>query len=231
MVFARSQNLPQEYHILILDDHALMRDILCDFFLKEPECLSAKAVVDIASAMDCVQHEPVSLVLLSSDLRGEPAGRLLDCLAQLSPMLPVLVLSSGMNQCAVRRILAFGVAGIVWNDSTMRDLLACVREVVRGATWKDGQYLKRVLGGSPRQLPSWALPFSERQALVLKGVAAAQANKEIAARLGVSETSVKCTVQQIFEKTGARSRSELVRIVMERFPEDFVRDAPGAVRM
>ena len=218
-----------EYHILIVDGYTLMRDILSDFFLKEPDCLSARAVPDIVSAVSCIQHAPVSLVLLDGNLPEGQASTFLDRLARLSLKVPVLILSSGMNHCAVKRLLALGAAGVVWNDSTMKDLSACVREVVRGATWKDSECLQRALGGAPRELPSWAVPFSERQSQVLKGIAAAQANKEIAARLGVSETSVKCTVQQIFGKTGVRSRSELVRVVLERFPEDFVRDTNDAV--
>jgi DNA-binding NarL/FixJ family response regulator len=60
---------------------------------------------------------------------------------------------------------------------------------------------------------------------VLRGIAVGFANKEIAARLGVSETSVKCTVQQIFLKTGVRSRSGLIRVMLERFPERFMSES------
>lgn len=221
--------MPKEYHILIVGGYALLRDILSDFFLKEPDCLSAKAVPDLVSAISHVQQAPVSLVLLSGDSPRSQACTFLDSLAQLPLKVPVLVLSSGMNHHAVRQVLALGAAGIVWNDSTIRDLSACVQEVIRGATWRDSNCLQRALGGAPRQLPSWVVPFSERQAEVLKGIAAAHGNKEIAARLGVSENSVKCTVQQIFEKTGVRSRAELVRVVMEEFPDDFVRDMTRAV--
>jgi DNA-binding NarL/FixJ family response regulator len=212
------------YDILIVGGYPLLRDILSDFFLKEPDCLSAKAVPDVVSAISHIQQAPVSLVLLNGDSPRGQARTFLDRLAELPFKIPVLVLSSGMNHCAVRQMLALGAAGIVWNDSTIRDLSAGVREVVRGATCRTSECLQRALGGAPRQLPSWGIPFSERQAQVLKGIAAARANKEIAARLGVSENSVKCTVQQIFEKTGVRSRSELVRVVLEEFPDDFVRD-------
>jgi DNA-binding NarL/FixJ family response regulator len=42
------------------------------------------------------------------------------------------------------------------------------------------------------------------------------ANKEIAHRIGVSQSSVKATLQQLFEKTGVRTRGQLVRIAIER---------------
>ena len=42
-------------------------------------------------------------------------------------------------------------------------------------------------------------------------------NKEIAERIGVSESSVKATLQQLFSKTGVRTRSQLVRIALEHY--------------
>jgi DNA-binding NarL/FixJ family response regulator len=50
---------------------------------------------------------------------------------------------------------------------------------------------------------------------VLSFVFEGLANKEIAARIGISEGSVKSALQQLFSKTGVRTRSQLVRIVLE----------------
>jgi two-component system nitrate/nitrite response regulator NarL len=57
---------------------------------------------------------------------------------------------------------------------------------------------------------------------VLEGLA----NKEIGGRLGVSESSVKATLQQLFSKTGVRTRSQLVRIALEQY-RDLAVDAPS----
>jgi two-component system nitrate/nitrite response regulator NarL len=43
------------------------------------------------------------------------------------------------------------------------------------------------------------------------------ANKEIAGRIGVSESSVKAILQQLFTKTGVRTRSQLVRVALEQY--------------
>jgi two-component system nitrate/nitrite response regulator NarL len=42
------------------------------------------------------------------------------------------------------------------------------------------------------------------------------ANKEIAARLEISESAVKNTIQQLFAKAGVRTRSQLVRVALEK---------------
>jgi DNA-binding CsgD family transcriptional regulator len=49
-------------------------------------------------------------------------------------------------------------------------------------------------------------------------------NKEIAAKLQISESSVKAALQQLFEKTGVRTRSQLVRIALEQHAGDWLAD-------
>ena len=70
------------------------------------------------------------------------------------------------------------------------------------------QFLQGGQQGLPRTL-------TEREDQVLRGVFEGLANKEIAAKIGVSENSVKATLQQLFQKTGVRTRSQLVRIAIE----------------
>jgi DNA-binding NarL/FixJ family response regulator len=58
-------------------------------------------------------------------------------------------------------------------------------------------------------------PFTERETQVLQGVFEGLSNKEVGARLNISESSVKAALQQLFQKTGVRTRSQLVRIALE----------------
>jgi len=58
-------------------------------------------------------------------------------------------------------------------------------------------------------------PFTERENQVLQGVFEGLTNKEIGGRLSISENSVKAALQQLFHKTGVRTRSQLVRIALE----------------
>ncbi len=59
--------------------------------------------------------------------------------------------------------------------------------------------------------------FTERERQVLSYVFEGLINKEIAERIGVSESSVKATLQQLFSKTGVRTRSQLVRVALEQY--------------
>ncbi len=61
------------------------------------------------------------------------------------------------------------------------------------------------------------IPLNPRELDVLRYLVQGLANKEIAARMGLSESGVKNTLQQLFTKTGVRTRSQLVRVAMEQY--------------
>jgi two-component system nitrate/nitrite response regulator NarL len=86
-----------------------------------------------------------------------------------------------------------------------------------GKVWLDQEQLKTALRTEISTAQEHRTkPFTEREQQVLSCVFEGLANKEIADRIGVSESSVKATLQQLFSKTGARTRSQLVRIVLEQ---------------
>ena len=58
-------------------------------------------------------------------------------------------------------------------------------------------------------------PITGREQQVLRGVFEGLTNKEIGARVGVSESAVKATLQQLFRKARVRTRAQLVRIAVE----------------
>ncbi len=59
--------------------------------------------------------------------------------------------------------------------------------------------------------------LNNRETEVLRLLVQGLANKEIAARMEISESAVKNTIQQLFAKTGVRTRSQLVRVALEKY--------------
>jgi DNA-binding CsgD family transcriptional regulator len=80
----------------------------------------------------------------------------------------------------------------------------------RMATWID-----RRLHADGRIKPDLSRPLTARQCYVLREVRDGYTNKQIAAMLGVSESSVKATLQQLFHKTRVRTRTQLVRVAID----------------
>ena len=62
------------------------------------------------------------------------------------------------------------------------------------------------------------------QRLVLRSILDGLTNKEIAARIEVSETSVKASIQELFSKAGVRTRGQLVRVAIERYSLEWLKE-------
>jgi DNA-binding NarL/FixJ family response regulator len=67
--------------------------------------------------------------------------------------------------------------------------------------------------------------LTDRQKEVMRGILDGFTNKEIGTSLKISESSVKAVIQELFQKAGVRTRSQLVRIVIEKHSADWLK--PG----
>ena len=82
--------------------------------------------------------------------------------------------------------------------------------------WVDQRVIQMLAEVMPqRRSPVFAKLLTEREQEVLRGLFEGLTNKEIAAQLEVSESAIKATLQQLFQKTRVRTRSQLVRIALE----------------
>ncbi len=114
------------------------------------------------------------------------------------------------------KVFAYLSEGVV--DKSPEALVQGVREVMQGKVWLDQDRLRKTLDGtrSP-QFEKRSTQFTEREKQVLTMVFEGLANKDIANRLHISETAAKASLQQLFAKTGVRTRSQLVRLTFEHF--------------
>jgi DNA-binding NarL/FixJ family response regulator len=85
--------------------------------------------------------------------------------------------------------------------------------VARGETWIDASSLNFLMEMNTSEGEQAGSPkLNDREQAVLKGVFEGLTNKEISTRLEISESYVKAVLQQLFAKTGVRTRSKLVRV-------------------
>ena len=127
----------------------------------------------------------------------------------------VLVVTAGVQKEQAADLIRSGISGIFMKHDSAALLIEGVRDVLAGKVWFDRELLQEAVKTADRQEPK-AERFTERERQVLSGVFEGLVNKEIADRIGVSESSVKATLQQLFSKTGVRTRSQLVRITLEQ---------------
>lgn len=204
--------------LLLVDDHSLFRESLSRLLQAEPDFLIAGTCATAAEAVKALATVAVDVVLLDFDLGHEQGSAFLDAAARMHFQGKILMVTAGMTGSGTLRALESGASGIFLKHSPPSQLLEAIHKVHAGEIWLDSKAVGSLVAGAsgktPVPLPTHSL--TPRESSVLRGVFEGFSNKEIAARLQLSESSVKATLQQLFDKTGVRTRSQLVRIALER---------------
>src|SRR5580658_10469733 len=203
--------------ILLLDDHTLFRESASRLLAAQPGFEVAAHCGTIAEALQILRQRAVDIVLLDFDL-GESDGRKFLRLAKEQVFQGrILVVTAGVDAEVAAELIRSGISGVFRKHDSAALLAQAIREVMAGKVWLDQEQLRTALRTEVRApQDNRTRGFTAREQQVLSCVFEGLANKEIAARIRVSESSVKATLQQLFSKTGVRTRSQLVRIVLEQ---------------
>jgi DNA-binding NarL/FixJ family response regulator len=216
--------MSQGIKILLVDDHTLFREGLGRLLQSEPELKLVGNCGSVCEGLNILEKEQIDIVLLDYDLGDEQGMSFQKEAARRGFKGRVLLVTAGMSEQEMVAALETGISGIFLKSSTPAQLIEAVRRVVRGEPWLDPKAMKALISaatGKSHQQES-AQPLSARERAVLKGIFEGLANKEIAAELKISESSVKAVIQQLFEKTGVRTRGQLVRIALERRDQGWI---------
>lgn len=203
--------------ILILDDHALFREGLRRLLASENDLEVADTCGTVTEAMAALKRERVDLVLLDYDLGDSKGGEFLSQAREAGFGGRVLILTAGVPAHQLRDLLGMGAAGVAYKHSTPASLLQSIRRVIEGGAWLDQESLAAALGDAAGKGRANVSQLTEREKEVLRAILEGLSNKEIGARLNTSEGAVKSTLQQLFHKTGVRTRAQLVRVALEEF--------------
>ena len=222
---SKAVNDSREIRILLIDDHALFRESVVRLLDAERDFDVVADYGSIQEGLTTLRQKPVDIVLLDYDL-GERNGMQFMRLAKQEGFSPkVLVVTAGVDEAEAAELIAAGISGIFLKHSSAALLAQGIRDVMAGKVWFDRELLQGAIAGGKTRSSAAARAggeaperqFTQRERQVLQYVFEGLANKEIADRIGVSESSVKATLQQLFSKTGVRTRSQLVRIALEQY--------------
>jgi DNA-binding NarL/FixJ family response regulator len=200
---------------LLVDDHTLFRESV-SLVLAQEKDLAIEHCASIREALQLLTQRHYDLVLLDHDLGAERASQFLPAARQAGFEGRVLVVTAWVSETEARRLMRQGVAGIFLKEAPLSDLVESIRTVMAGGTWLDRSFGK--LEGEAADTDAGNQPvFNERQRKVLRFVLEGLSNKEIAWRLQISESYVKAILQSLFQKTGVRTRGQLVRVAFEQY--------------
>jgi DNA-binding NarL/FixJ family response regulator len=210
--------------ILLLDDHKLFREGLSRLLNSEPDFEIAATCSSVPEALDVVLQQPVDIVLLDHDLGEETGSEFLIRARESGYSGRLLMLTAGMSGVDSIEAVRSGASGIFLKHNSPALLSEAIRRVMAGEAWLDKRQMQILAqAAAPEEQHTPQRPLTDREREVLRGVFEGLGNKEIAALLKVSESSVKASLQNLFQKTGVRTRSQLVRIALERYAGQWKR--------
>jgi DNA-binding NarL/FixJ family response regulator len=218
--------MKQQIRILLVDDHSLFRESLSRLLEAEPEFRIAATCATVDEALAALDRHPVDVVLLDYDLGEEQGTVFLDEAKRQGFAGRILMVTAGMSDTGTLRAFESGSAGVFLKHSPPSQLVEAIHKVAGGEMWLDSRAVQSLVSGATGKSEEQrtADSLTERERAVLKSVFEGLTNKEIGGRLQISESSVKAVLQQLFDKTGVRTRSQLVRIALEKHAEDWLRD-------
>jgi DNA-binding NarL/FixJ family response regulator len=199
--------------LLVVDDHPVVRDGLTGMFRSDPDFTVVAEAADGAEALERAREHAPDVILM--DLRMPRMGGV-TAIARLSQegiAARVLVLTTYDTDSDVLPAIEAGATGYLLKDAPRAELLRAVRAAARGESVLSPGVAARVLG----QVRSPAdEPLSARELEVLELVSRGATNREAAAKLFISEATVKTHLLHVYAKLGVNDRAAAVGAAFDR---------------
>lgn len=197
--------------VLIVDDHALVRDGLRTILLAQfPDCEITEAG-DFAEALDRLGEgaEP-DIVLLDLNIPGASRFSALEQLRKDFPSLPLVMVSGSYDRATVRDALAAGAAGFLPKTLDRATILEALEQVLAGEIYVPQEMQHDPLADEENAIRELIDSLTPQQRVVLGHLVAGRLNKQIAFDLDISMTTVKAHVSAILYKLNVFSRTQAV---------------------
>ena len=198
--------------ILLIDDHAVVRDGVKRIFEEQPGEVAFGEANTPAEAIDLAHQQDWELAVLDLSLGDQSGLELLKELKHIRPHLPVLILSMHSEEQYARRAFKAGASGFITKDSSTSDLTKAINSVASGGRYITPQLAEHLVFNMGRQSegpPHEAL--SDREFQVMRLIASGKTVTEIAVVLSLSDKTISTYRGRIMEKMGMKTNAELTR--------------------
>ena len=219
MTASKAEPIAQTIRILLVEDLLVMRAGLRLLLESDPKLKVVGEASTCGEALNLIKRVQPDIILLELHLEEGYALDFLPDLLAVAHQSRVIVLTGSRQSEDYQRAIALGAKGLVLKKQAPETLLRAIEQVHDGVVWFDHSLLSNVLaamsqpnGASPKVTGEAAkitlLSAREREVVTLIGERLR--NKQIAARLFISEATVRHHLTSIFSKLGLANRLELI---------------------
>ncbi len=205
--------------LLLADDHPVFLDGLEQLLRLEPDFEVVGRCRDGEETLRAVRELAPDLLLLDLRMPNTDGLGVLREMVRAGSTTRVLVLTAALDEDDVVEALRLGVRGVVLKEMAPRLLLEAIRKVDAGEQWLERTSTARALDKLIRReegAREAAELLTARELEVVRLLCRGLQNKEIAARLSITEGTVKVHVHSVYVKLGLSTRMALMRWTEER---------------
>lgn len=194
------ENSAPRCRVVVVDDHAIMRDGLSALLGSEPDLEVVGTAADGREAIDAVRAHTPDIVLIDLTMPRTDGASAIRDIKRRFPRVRVVVLTLHRDDRHIRAALHAGADAYVLKDDGRVELLAAIRNVANGKRYLSPTICGSVMSGyvsaepetevSKPQSPSWEV-LTEREREVMKLVAEGRKTREIADYLSLSTKTVE----------------------------------------
>ena len=199
----------------VVDDHPVFREGLRRSFEREADLAVAWEIGSASELLSSMADRPVEILLIDLNLgAGQDSLASIRTAVDKYPKLKVVVISASLDSDGPAAARAAGAHGYVPKDLSVAELVSAVRRLAvtdpADIVFADFLSQRYAAGKSASAVTSG---LTKRQREVLTELRRARTNREIAARLGISVTTVNKHVQQVLQKLKVRNRAQAIALV------------------
>src|SRR6478672_5372124 len=196
--------------VLLVDDHALLRTGVANIINQEPDLRVIAEAGDGVQAIEAYERHRPDVTLLDLRMPIMEGVEVVRRIRERDPQARLIILTTYDTDDEISRALKAGAKAYVLKDISADGLVSCIRDVLAGKTYLAPAAAAKLAEGVTR------VQLTPREMAALKLLADGKANKEIATALDISERTVKSHLAHLFEKLGATSRTEAVKVATRR---------------
>jgi NarL family two-component system response regulator LiaR len=201
-------------NVLIVDDHAVVRQGLRMLLESQPQIKVVGEAPDGALAVEMAQKLEPDVILMDLLMPGMSGIEAIRRLRELKIPSKVLVLTSTLEDQLVKQALQAGAQGYVLKAIRSAELVQSIERVAQGVSVLDPAATQVLMQQVTSHDPLKLLTSRERE--VFDGMARGWNNAEIAANLKISEATVRTHIANVLDKLALRDRTQVTIYALKR---------------